>query len=260
MSNNQNSRRDFFKTASLSGIAVVVSSAFAFGSKSKSPSSSSENLRIAKLGDFKLTPQSKQNPLPYAYGELEPYIDARTMEIHYSKHHAAYTKNMNESSSSTDYAAKPLFEVFAEMEKYPVFLKNNAGGFYNHLLFWTILSHGTGQAPEGRLATAINDTFGSLEKFKEQFGTAGKKQFGSGWAWLSVDAKGKLGVSSTANQDNPLMSTTEIKGVPILALDVWEHAYYLQYQNRRPDYVDSFWKVVNWKEVSRRYEEALAAK
>jgi len=255
----QNSRRDFFKKASLSGIALFVTSKFSFAARSASAGNPTLNQSVPKLAEYHLTAQSKQLPLPYAYNDLEPYVDARTMEIHYSKHHAAYTKNMNEASATTDYITKPLFQLFSEIEKYPVFLKNNAGGFYNHLLFWTIMSHSTGQEPEGNLLSAINDSFGSVAKFKEGFSNAGKKQFGSGWAWLSVNEQGKLVISSTQNQDNPLMSTTEVKGIPVLALDVWEHAYYLQYQNRRPDYVDSFWKIVNWKEVSRRYDEALSA-
>ena len=255
----QNSRRDFFKKASLSGLALFVASKFSFAVKPTLPGSPSLNQAFSKLAEYQLTGQSKQNPLPYAYNDLEPYVDARTMEIHFSKHHAAYTKNMNEATAGTDFVSKPLFQVFSEMEKYPVFLKNNAGGFYNHLLFWTVMSHSAGQEPEGDLLKAINMSFGGLDKFKELFSNAGKKQFGSGWAWLSVNGSGKLVVSSTQNQDNPLMSTTEVKGIPVLALDVWEHAYYLYYQNRRPDYVDSFWKIVNWKEVSRRYDEAINA-
>jgi len=259
MTPEQNSRRDFFRKASLSGLALFISSKFTFASKPSVPCSQSLNQAIAKLAENQLTGQSKQIPLPYGYTELEPFIDAKTMEIHYSKHHAAYTKNMNEMAASANCSTKSLFQLFSEIEKYPVPLKNNAGGFYNHLLFWTVLAKSTGQAPEGNLLTAINESFGSFDKFKELFSTAGKKQFGSGWAWLSVDEHSKLVVSSTPNQDNPLMSTTEIKGIPVLALDVWEHAYYLQYQNRRPDYVDSFWKIVNWKEVSRRYDEAINA-
>ncbi len=259
MSDNSNSRRDFFRKASLSGLAIFVTSRFSFGAKPSEQANSSLKQAITKLSEYQLTAQSKQNPLQYGYTDLEPYIDAKTMEIHFSKHHAAYTKNMNEASATSDFASKPLFQLFSEIEKYPVFLKNNAGGFYNHLLFWTIMGHSNGQEPEGTLLNAINDSFGTVAKFKETFSIAGKKQFGSGWAWLSVNEQGKLVVSSTPNQDNPLMSTTEVKGIPVLALDVWEHAYYLQYQNRRPDYVDSFWKIVNWKEVSRRYEEAILA-
>jgi Fe-Mn family superoxide dismutase len=217
------------------------------------------NNALSKLTEYQLNGQSKQLPLPYAYNALEPVVDAKTMEIHYSKHHAAYTKNMNDAMAGTDNGSKPLFQIFTEIEKYPVGLKNNGGGFYNHLFFWTVLAPVTGQEPQGNLLKAINDAFGTVDKFKETFGNAGKKQFGSGWAWLSVNEQGKLAVSSTANQDNPFMSTTEVRGIPVLALDVWEHAYYLNYQNRRADYVDAFWKIVNWKEVARRYDEALKA-
>lgn len=239
--------------------AVALFAAFTFAGKPLPPDNAFWNQVFSKLADFKLTGQSKQLPLPYPYNELTPYIDARTMEIHYSKHHAAYTKNMNDATTGPDFTSKTLFQIFTEIEKYPVLVKNNGGGFYNHLLFWTIMAPTSGQEPQGNLLKAINETFGTVDKFKETFSNAGKKQFGSGWAWLSVNEKGKLFVSSTPNQDNPLMSTTEVRGIPVLTLDVWEHAYYLQYQNRRADYVDAFWKIVNWKEVSRRYDEAIHA-
>lgn len=259
MTNKQNSRRDFFKKISLSGIAVVVSSTFSFARTPFLSGETSLDKAFSKLGDFQFNGQSKQLPLPYAYNALEQVVDARTMEIHYSKHHAAYTKNMNDATATTDYGSKPLFQLFNEIEKYPAAVKNNAGGFYNHLFFWTVMAPASGQAPSGDLSDAINKSFGSFDKFKEAFGNAGKKQFGSGWAWLSVNMEGNLVVSSTPNQENPIMNTTEVRGIPVLALDVWEHAYYLQYQNRRPDYVDAFWKIVNWKEVDRRYQEALSA-
>lgn len=211
---------------------------------------------FSKLPESSLTLQSAQKPLPYSYDALAPYIDAKTMEIHYSKHHAAYTKNMNDAASNTNFANKSVFEVFNEMETYSVALRNNAGGFYNHLLFWAIMAPNAGGMPKGNLMDAINNEFGGFEKFTEVFSTAAKKQFGSGWAWLSVDRNGNLFVSSTPNQDNPMMSTTEKRGIPILALDVWEHAYYLNYQNKRADYVDAFWNVINWNEVAKRYEEA----
>jgi len=259
LTNVQNSRRDFFRKASLSGIALAFSSTFSFAGKPFLPDKTSLNKAFGKLAENQLTGQSKQLPLSYAYNVLESIIDAKTMEIHYSKHHAAYTKNMNDATAGTDYASKPLFQLFNEIEKYPVLVKNNSGGFYNHLLFWTVLAPVSGQEPTGDLLKAINEAFGSFDKFKETFSNAGKKQFGSGWAWLSVNENGKLVVSSTPNQDNPLMNTSEVRGIPVLTLDVWEHAYYLQYQNRRPEYVDAFWKIVNWKEVSRRYDEAVKA-
>ena len=259
MTNAQNSRRNFFKKASLFGIAVVISSTFSFAGIPAPPDKTGWNQALSKLAESKLTGQSKQLPLPYAYNALEPSVDAKTMEIHYSKHHAAYTKNMNDATTGSEFASKTLFQIFAEIEKYPVLVKNNGGGFYNHLLFWTLMAPVSGQEPQGDLLKAINEAFGSVDKFKEAFGNAGKKQFGSGWAWLSVNENGKLVVSSTPNQDNPLMSTAEVHGIPVLTLDVWEHAYYLQYQNRRPEYVEAFWKIVNWKEVARRYDEAILA-
>jgi Fe-Mn family superoxide dismutase len=240
-------------------LTVVLFTSFSFAAKPLPADNAFWSKAFSKLAEFQFTGQSKQLPLPYAYNALEPSVDAKTMEIHYSKHHAAYTKNMNDATANTDYATKPLFQLFTEVEKYPLVVKNNAGGFYNHLLFWTIMAPISGEEPQGDLLKAIIETFGSFDKFKETFSNAGKKQFGSGWAWLSVNEHGKLVVSSTPNQDNPLMSTTEVRGIPVLTLDVWEHAYYLQYQNRRADYVDAFWKIVNWKEVSRRYDEAIKA-
>jgi len=243
----------------VSVFAVVLFATFSFAGKPFPADNAFWNKAFAKLAESQLTGQSKQLPLPYAYNALEPSVDAKTMEIHYSKHHAAYTKNMNDATTGPEYASKTLFQLFTEIEKYPVLVKNNGGGFYNHLLFWTLMAPVSGQEPTGDLLKAINESFGSVDKFKEVFGNAGKKQFGSGWAWLSVNETGKLVVSSTPNQDNPLMSTTEVRGIPVLTLDVWEHAYYLQYQNRRPEYVEAFWKIVNWKEVSRRYDEAVKA-
>jgi Fe-Mn family superoxide dismutase len=215
---------------------------------------------ISKLSDYQLTGQSKQLPLDYSYDDLNPVIDSKTMEIHYSKHHAAYTKNLNDVTANTDYKSKPLILLFSEMEKYPAAVRNNGGGFYNHLLYWKIMAPQSKAGKTGEvLQRAINQAFGSMDQFKSLFSDAAKKQFGSGWAWLSVDGDGKLFVSSTPNQDNPLMSVPEKRGIPILLIDVWEHAYYLQYQNRRPEYVDAFWNIINWNEVSRRYEEALNA-
>jgi Fe-Mn family superoxide dismutase len=239
--------------------AVVFFATLSFAVNPVSADNGLWNKAFSKLAEYQLNGQSKQLPLPYAYNALEPVIDAKTMEIHYSKHHAAYTKNLNDATANTDYAQKSLFQLFTEIEKYPAVVKNNAGGFYNHLLFWTIMAPSSGQEPQGDLLKAINESFESLDKFKEAFGNAAKKQFGSGWAWLIVNEQGKLVVSSTPNQDNPFMSTTEVRGIPVLTLDVWEHAYYLEYQNRRADYADAFWKIVNWKEVSRRYDEAIQA-
>ena len=189
--------------------------------------------------------------LGYAYNALEPHIDAQTMEIHYSKHHKGYYTNFMTAAEGTDLLKTPLEQIFANMSKHPVVIRNNAGGFYNHNLFWENMTGVKNEIPAG-LKSAIEKDFGSMEKFKETFNKAAMTRFGSGWAWLSVDKSGKLFVSSTANQDNPLMDVVEEKGTPILGLDVWEHAYYLKYQNKRVDYVNVFWNVVNWKVVNDR--------
>jgi len=193
--------------------------------------------------------------LPYAYDALEPYVDARTMEIHHTKHHAAYTNNLNNLIAGTEAETLTIESILSQISKYPVGVRNNGGGFWNHNLFWTILSPNGGGKPEGDLLKAIETGFGSFEAFKEKFSTAAATRFGSGWAWLLV-SDGKLVVSSTPNQDNPLMDIAEVKVTPILGLDVWEHAYYLNYQNRRPDYIDAFWHLVNWQEVEKLWRNA----
>ncbi|MBN8701559.1 MAG: superoxide dismutase [Bacteroidetes bacterium] len=193
--------------------------------------------------------------LPYAYNALETHIDAKTMEIHHSKHHQAYVTNLNNAIKDTDADKLSIEEICKNISKYPMPVRNNGGGHFNHSLFWTILKPQGGGEPTGALAEAINKAFGTFADFKTQFAAAATTRFGSGWAWLSVSG-GKLVVSSTPNQDNPLMDVAEVKGTPILGLDVWEHAYYLHYQNRRPDYIAAFWNVVNWDEVARRFAEA----
>jgi Fe-Mn family superoxide dismutase len=190
--------------------------------------------------------------LPYAYDALEPHIDARTMEIHHTKHHAAYINNVNNAIDGTDMADKSLEEIFQMMGD-NVAVRNNGGGTYNHNLFWQVMSPTGGGEASGDVAAAINDAFGSFSTFQESFNKAAATRFGSGWAWLCVHDGGRVEVCSTANQDNPLMPNVDCSGTPILGLDVWEHAYYLNYQNRRPDYINAFWNVVNWDEVSRRY-------
>lgn len=194
--------------------------------------------------------------LPYEYSALEPHIDARTMEIHHSKHHQAYVTNLNTAIAGTDAEKLTIEEICANISKYPMAVRNNGGGHYNHSLFWTVMGQGKGGAPSGALADAINAAFGSFEEFKTKFAAAGTTRFGSGWAWLIVGADKKLAITSTPNQDNPLMDIAEVKGTPILGMDVWEHAYYLHYQNRRPDYITAFWNVVNWDEVARRLQKA----
>ena len=193
--------------------------------------------------------------LPYAFNALEPHIDARTMEIHHDKHHAGYVNNLNKAVEGTENEGKSLEDLLKNVSKLSTAIRNNGGGHYNHSLFWTIMGPNKGGQPTGALADAINGTFGSFDKFKEQFNSAAATRFGSGWAWL-VSSNGKLVVASTPNQDNPLMDLAEVKGFPIMGIDVWEHAYYLHYQNRRPDYINAWWNVVNWDEVAKRFAQA----
>ncbi len=192
--------------------------------------------------------------LPYAYDALEPHIDARTMEIHHSKHHQAYTTNLNAAIAGTDLEGKSIEEILVACKDKPA-VRNNGGGFWNHNLFWEIMAPNAGGEPTGELLSTINSAFGSFTSFKEEFAKAGATRFGSGWAWLCVE-DGKLVVCSTANQDNPLMGEG-CKGMPILAMDVWEHAYYLHYQNRRPDYINAFFNVINWEVVAKKYAAAI---
>lgn len=196
--------------------------------------------------------------LPYAFDALEPHIDARTMEIHHGKHHAGYTNNLNAAIKGTDLEKMKIEDILANVSKYSGAVRNNGGGYYNHSLFWSIMSPDGGGEPSERMNIhkAIARDFGSFEHFKKEFSAAAATRFGSGWAWLCVDGNDKLFICSTANQDNPLMDVVPEKGTPILGLDVWEHAYYLNYQNRRPDYISAFFNVVNWKEVTQRYNDA----
>jgi Fe-Mn family superoxide dismutase len=194
--------------------------------------------------------------LPYDFNALEPHIDAKTMEIHHGKHHNAYVTNLNKALEGSDLEGKDLNDLMRNISSAPAAVRNNGGGHFNHSLFWTVLGPDGGGEPSGELAEAIKSKFGSFAEFKEEFNKAAATRFGSGWAWLIVDSSGNLQVSSTPNQDNPVMDVAEVQGTPILGLDVWEHAYYLKYQNRRPDYISEFWNVVNWEEVSKRYASA----
>lgn len=194
--------------------------------------------------------------LPYDYDALEPSIDAKTMEIHHTKHHQGYTNKFNNAIEGTDLEDQPIEDIFSSVSNQSTAVRNNGGGFYNHSLFWSILAPNAGGTPTGDLAEAIDNQFGSFDTFKEEFASAAGGRFGSGWAWLIVNADGNLEITSTPNQDNPLMDVADVQGTPILGLDVWEHAYYLNYQNRRPDYISSFWNVVNWDKVSEYYSEA----
>lgn len=191
--------------------------------------------------------------LPYAFNALEPHIDARTMEIHHGKHHNAYVTNLSNALAGKPEESQSIEEICKNISKFPAPVRNNGGGHYNHSLFWAIMAPNAGGAPTGALADAINVAFGNFDEFKTKFNTAATTRFGSGWAWLIKSTDGKLAITSTPNQDNPLMDVTEVKGIPLLGLDVWEHAYYLNYQNRRPDYCAAFWNVVNWSEVAKRF-------
>jgi len=205
---------------------------------------------------YKLKTQIMAFELPklnYAYNALEPHIDARTMEIHHSKHHQAYVTNLNNAVNGTDMEKLNLEELMANISKYPAAVRNNGGGHYNHSLFWEIMTPGADARPGGEVAAAIEKELGGFDKFKADFVQAGATRFGSGWAWLCVKADGSLCVCSTPNQDNPLMDIVDCKGQPILGMDVWEHAYYLNYQNRRPDYMNAFFNVINWKKVNELY-------
>ncbi|NUQ26546.1 MAG: superoxide dismutase [Saprospiraceae bacterium] len=196
--------------------------------------------------------------LPYAFDALEPHIDARTMEIHHGKHHAAYVNNLNAAIAGTDMENKSIEDILANISQYPMAVRNNGGGHYNHSLFWELMSPDGGGEPSDRMNIhkAISRDFGSFENFKKEFTNAAMTRFGSGWAWLCVNDQDKLFICSTPNQDNPLMDVVDAKGTPVLGVDVWEHAYYLNYQNRRADYLNSFFNVINWHEVTKRYNEA----
>lgn len=194
--------------------------------------------------------------LPYAHNALEPHIDTQTMEIHHGKHHAGYTSKLNAAIEGTELASQSINDILANISKHSGGVRNNGGGFYNHSLFWSIMGPNGGGNPSGELGAAIDAAFGSFEAFKDAFANAAATRFGSGWAWLIVDGSGALKVTSTPNQDNPLMDIAEEQGTPLMGLDVWEHAYYLKYQNRRPDYIEAFFNVVNWDEVAKNFAAA----
>jgi Fe-Mn family superoxide dismutase len=250
-----NSRRDFIKKSATLALGTLTASSIASNLVTASTPFSTET-EPGEAGKFTLP------ALPYGYDALEPHIDKLTMEIHYTKHHQAYITNLNKALETADTAitgASPTLEtLFAKMDKLPAAIRNNGGGHYNHSLFWTLMAPATAaNAPTGKLAEDIKTTFNSIEEFKKQFADAASKRFGSGWAWLVVK-NGKLSITSTANQDNPLMNldSVEVKGTPVLALDVWEHAYYLKNQNRRADYINSWWNVVNWTTAESLYNSA----
>lgn len=238
-------RRNFIKNLGLGITSTLIAGKSMAGIVINSKNTDMENFKPLEFP-----------ALPYSYDALEPYIDARTMEIHYDRHHRTYFNNYVNAVKGTALENTPLQQVFAEVSKAGDAIRNNGGGFYNHVLFWKNMGQGK-SAPSQELSAAINNTFGSFEKFKEAFSNAAKTRFGSGWAWLYLTSDRNLAIGSTPNQDNPLMDLSPIKGTPLLTLDVWEHAYYLKYQNKRADYIEAFWNVVNWDEVNRRYTEAV---
>jgi Fe-Mn family superoxide dismutase len=248
---DQNSRRDFLKKSAILAAGAITASSIL--NKAFASGNFADDIFLADGGKYTLP------ALPYSYDALEPHIDKLTMEIHHGKHHKGYVDNMNKALETVDgniLGSTQTFEnIFDKIEKLPVALRNNAGGHYNHSLFWTLMKPNGGGEPKGKLADEIKTTFGSIEEFKKQFTDAAMKRFGSGWAWLVKTKEGKLMITSTANQDNPLMnlSSVEVKGTPILALDVWEHAYYLKNQNKRADYIANWWNVVNWETAEALY-------
>jgi Fe-Mn family superoxide dismutase len=245
----ENSRRKFIVTAAKGTAALSIGTT----ALASFLSSCNTTKKAATLPG--MTTGFSQQPLPYSYASLENVIDALTMEIHYSKHAASYAKNLNDAATAEGVdKSKPLEELLARISQYSAKMRNNAGGHYNHEMFWKSMRPKTSDnKPSGKLLEAIEKEYGSFAGFKSQFGDAAKNRFGSGWAWLYVDAAKNLKIGSTANQDNPLMNVTDIKGFPLLGLDVWEHAYYLKYQNKRADYVDNWWNVVNWTYVEQRF-------
>ncbi|GMQ25508.1 superoxide dismutase [Mn] [Algoriphagus sp. oki45] len=243
------SRREFLSNTSKAGLAVSLVGTGILSACSGEVKGDSKAILVTSFS---------QTPLAYDFSALAPHIDAMTMEIHYTKHAAGYAKNLGDAIGEENVDTnKPLEDLLANISQYSTKMRNNGGGHFNHELFWKIMSPNAGGQPEGQLAEAINSAFGSYEAFVEQFETAAKTRFGSGWAWLVVGEDKKLTVGSTPNQDNPLMDISDFKGTPLLGIDVWEHAYYLNYQNRRPDYVTAFWNVINWNTVSDRYMAAL---
>ncbi len=238
-------RRKFIKSVGLVSATAIVGTKVLGNDKLSSSDLNSEIL-----------PAPEFPALPYAYDALEPYIDARTMELHYDKHFRGYYTNYINATRGTQLENVDLASIFGSMSKQTDVLRNNGGGFYNHSLFWNNLGRGN-NSPSASLSSAITKSFGSFDEFRVAFSTAAKTRFGSGWAWLYLGSDKKMAIGSTPNQDNPLMDLSPVKGVPLLTLDVWEHAYYLKYQNRRADYIDAFWNVVNWAEVDKRYQQAL---
>jgi len=209
--------------------------------------------QTVKCNGEQIAGKTEFKPLPYAYDALEPYIDKQTVDIHYSKHFQSYYNKFMAAIKGTDMESMYIKDIFKNISKYPVAVRNNGGGYYNHMLYFENMKKNGGGLPTGKLLTAINKTFGSFDEFKKQFSDAGKTRFGSGWAWLCMDNKRNLFICSTPNQDNTLMDIAKRKGTPLLVMDIWEHAYYLEYQNKRPDYIEAFWHLINWDVVEKRF-------
>ncbi len=247
-------KREFIKTSMVLGAGALLTSPII--SSCANSSGKEKGAFIASLVPS-VTEGFLQKELPYAYDALEPYIDTQTMELHFGKHHAGYTSKFNAALAGEGITTTNINEIFANVSQYGAGIRNNGGGYYNHSLFWNFMAPDGGGQPEGELLKAIEKTFGSFDTFKELFSGAAASQFGSGWAWLILDGNGELQVTSTPNQDNPLMDIAAVKGAPLLNIDVWEHAYYLKYQNKRTDYIANFWNIVNWKTVEKLYSEAV---
>ena len=249
-------KREFLKKSALLGAGALVAPTLL---ESRSTATATAKAKESLLAS--LTPLNEgtflQAELGYAYDALEPHIDARTMELHYSKHHAGYTRKFNAALEQEYVQTEDIKEIFASVSKYGAGVRNNGGGYFNHALYWRFMSPDGGESPTGKLAEALTDAFGSVEEFKKLFAATAASQFGSGWGWLLLDKEGKLQVTSTPNQDNPLMDVAEVQGTPLLNVDVWEHAYYLNYQNQRKSYLEAYWNVVDWDFVASLYEEAL---
>jgi Fe-Mn family superoxide dismutase len=250
MAAENTSRRQFIQNSAKAGLAITTASILPTYASARSLSPETWSAYITGF---------EQEPLPYAYNALEPVIDAQTMELHYSKHAATYAKNLKEAAAAEKIdTGKPVEELLSNVSKYSPKVRNNGGGHYNHELFWKLMTNKGNGKPSGKLLGAIEKEFGSFEDFKTKFSDAAKSRFGSGWAWLVADKNRKLTVGSTPNQDNPLMDVSDLKGFPLLGLDVWEHAYYLKYQNKRPDYIEAWWKVVNWEFVEKRFDSMMS--
>ena len=247
-------KREFLKTSAILGAGTLIVPSVASSCMNSSAANGATASLIATNAEGKFA----QPELGYAFDALEPHIDAMTMEVHYGKHHAGYTRKFNGALEHEDLHSTDIYKLFASVSSYGVGVRNNGGGYFNHNLYWKFMSPEGGGEPTGKLAEAITEAFGSFGQFKELFSATAGSHFGSGWGWLILDEEGALQVTSTPNQDNPLMDVVDVKGTPLLNIDVWEHAYYLNYQNMRKSYIEAYWNVIDWKFVSALYEEALS--